>query len=187
MPNGAHRCIHHFLCHITPVIKRRTGPFPLRSSCPLELITHIFAYSNGLFTCRQHFSMERRVCVSVCVYRACLYLRSLRCDRDHKYWSRVVSSSTYLKRLSLSFSLLSSFPSQSYDLQRWLAVLHISLPLFSPHKLQPVEQQGQTCTYMLMKDRAARQASFIRIININKKWHCVEPTVFKTRNNSSVG
>lgn len=60
------------------------------------------------------------VCECVCVYRAGLYLRSLRYDRDHKYGSRVVSSSTCLKRLSISFSLLSSFPSQSYDLQRWL-------------------------------------------------------------------
>ncbi len=180
MPNGAHRCIHHFLCHITPVIKCKAGPFPLCSSCPLELITHIFVYSNGLFTCRQHFGMERRVCASV--YRAGLYLRSLHCDRDHKYGSRVMSSSTCLKRLSISFSPHFHLSHMIYrdGCKSYLNYI-FHFPYFHLIKLQLGKQQGQTCTYMLVKDRAAPQASVIRIININKKWCCVEPTVFKWR------
>ncbi len=125
------------------------------------------------------------VCKCVCVYRAGLYLRSLHCDRDHKYGSRVMSSSTCLKRLYLFLSLFSPHFHLSHMIYRDGCKSYLNyifhFPYFHLIKLQLGEQQGQTCMYMLVKDRAAPQASVIRIININKKWCCVEPTVFITR------
>lgn len=69
-----------------------------------------------LLSFRTHYShlciQQRAVYLSSALQRgvrvcwAGFYLRSLRCDRDHKYWSRVVSSSTCLKGLSLFLSSL---------------------------------------------------------------------------------